>query len=179
MNHSEAVELLRPAMPGPGGTWADMGAGEGIFTRALAELVGPNGRVYAVDNDASAVSALRAWSTTTQGRVTPVQADFARSFDAPESGTVRLRGMLFANSLHFVRDAEIVLARLTAWLEPAGRVVIIEYDRRAPSRWVPFPISMARLPALLESAGLSPPTIVATRPSRYGGDMYVAVAERA
>ena len=35
-----------------GGTWADIGAGEGAFTLALADLLGPGGRIVAVDRDA-------------------------------------------------------------------------------------------------------------------------------
>jgi hypothetical protein len=87
--------------------------------------------------------------------------------------------MLFANALHFVPQADEVLARLTAWVKPGGRVVFIEYDRRAPSRWVPYPIPAAALPALAAAAGLSVPTITATRPSTYSGELYVAVATRA
>jgi len=38
-----------------GQTAADLGCGPGFFTPALAELVGPGGRVYAVDSDERAV----------------------------------------------------------------------------------------------------------------------------
>ena len=177
MNRSEAVELIAGAIPGPGGTWADLGAGDGTFTRALAELLGPEGRVYAVDHDVAAVAAVERWAAKTPAHVIAVTADFTRPFDLP--GLVEpLDGMLLANVLHFVHEADIVLARLAERLRPGGRVVIIEYDRRATSRWVPYPIPSARLPELAVSAGLSPPILVATRPSAYGGDLYVATADR-
>jgi len=37
---------------------ADLGCGPGYYTLALAELVGPEGRVYAVDSDEKAIRAL-------------------------------------------------------------------------------------------------------------------------
>ncbi len=104
----------------------------------------------------------------------PLEADFARPLELPEV----LDGLLAANALHFVRDADVVLARLAALVRPGGRVVLIEYDRRAASRWVPYPISSDRLPKLATSAGLSTPMITATRPSAFGGILYVAAADR-
>ena len=45
-------------------------------------------------------------------------------------------------------------------LRPGGRVVLVEYDRRAHSRWVPYPIPIARLPEPAASAGLSVTTTI-------------------
>jgi ubiquinone/menaquinone biosynthesis C-methylase UbiE len=178
VNARDAVALIAGAIPQRGGTWADVGAGDGRFTRALAELLGPGSRIYAVDRDAGALAALERWAAKAAPNVIPVTADFTRAFDLPELDVAMLDGMLLANALHFVRDADVVLARLAASVRPGGRVVIVEYDRRAASRWVPYPIPPARLPALAASAGLTPPTITATRPSLFGGTLYVAAAER-
>jgi ubiquinone/menaquinone biosynthesis C-methylase UbiE len=178
MNTRDAVALIRDAIPQRGGTWADLGAGEGTFTRALVELLGPDSRVYAVDRDASAVAAIEHWAGTTAPNVMAVTADFARPFDLPGLGQKALDGILLANALHFVRDADVVLARLAALVRPRGRVVLIEYDRRGASPWVPYPIPSARLPELAAAAGLSTPAITATRPSRFSGTLYAAVAER-
>ena len=94
-------------------------------------------------------------------------ADFTRPFELPGLEEPSLDGILLANALHFVPDAGVVLARLTKRLRPGGRVVFVEYDRRGASRWVPYPIPAAQLPALAASAGLSAPAITATRPSRF------------
>jgi ubiquinone/menaquinone biosynthesis C-methylase UbiE len=177
MNATDAVRLIDGAIPRPGGTWADLGAGDGTFTRALAEVLGPKAKVYAVDQDPRAMAAVERWAAKTAANVIPVVADFTRPFELPGLDGV-LEGMLFANALHFVRDADVVVARLAEWLRPGGRVVIVEYDRRPASRWVPYPIPAARLPALAKSAGLATPVIVATQPSAYGGDLYVATADR-
>lgn len=178
MDASEAVALLSGAVPRRAGTWADLGAGDGTFTRALTRLLGPGSRIYAVDRDPSALATLERAAGQDAVTVIPVAADFTRPFDLPGLAETRLDGMLFANALHFVRDTDVVLARLAGWLGPSGRVVLIEYDRRAASRWVPYPIPAARLPALAASAGLSTPVITATRPSAFGGLLYVAAADR-
>jgi SAM-dependent methyltransferase len=180
MNPRDAAALIRAAIPGPGGTWADLGAGAGTFTRALAALLGPEGRVYAVDRDPHAVAALRTWAVASAGAsarvgasVIPVEADFTRSLDLPA-----LDGVLLANALHFVRDAEPVLARVARAVRPGGHVVIVEYDGRPASRWVPYPLPAERLPGLAARAGLGAVTVVGERPSAFSGRLYAAVAVR-
>ncbi|HEU0076428.1 MAG TPA: hypothetical protein VFQ76_02190, partial [Longimicrobiaceae bacterium] len=83
-----------------------------------------------------------------------------------------------ANVLHFVPDAEAVLPRLAARLRPGGRLVLIEYEGRRPGPWVPYPVSAARFRELAPAAGLTPPEVVAARPSAFGGELYVATALR-
>src|SRR4029077_5841347 len=98
--------------------------------------------------------------------------------DLPDLAPSGLDGLLLANALHFVSDAEAVLGRLTGWLRPGGRVVVVEYDRRAANRWVPYPIPPARLSALAAAAGLSAPVLTVTRPAAFGAPLYVAAARR-
>jgi SAM-dependent methyltransferase len=175
VNTRDAVALIADAVPRRAGTWADVGAGDGTFTRALVDLLGPGARIYAVDRDARALASLRRWAARSGANVIPVEADFTRLLELPEL----LDGLLVANALHFARDADVVLARLAALVRPGGRVVIVEYDRRAASRWVPYPIGRDRLPDLTADAGLSPPRVTATVPSAFGGIIYVAAADRA
>jgi SAM-dependent methyltransferase len=164
MDPRDAAALLADAVP-PGGHWADLGAGSGTFTRALLRLLGPEGRVLAVDRDARAMAALR------EPRVTTRVGDFTD----PALALPPLDGVLLANALHYVphdaqRDA---LARLTATLRPGGRLVVVEYEHRAPNRWVPYPVDLARLAAIVPP-NATPPLRVAERRSAYGGTMYAA-----
>src|SRR5580765_2968171 len=178
MKDGEAVELIRDAVRGAGATWADLGAGDGIFTRALAELLGPSARIYAVDRDARSLASLERSARRAGSSVIAVTADFTGPFELPGLPAHGLDGVLLANALHYVREPAGVLGRVTARLRPGGRVVLIEYDRRGPNRWVPFPIPMADLSALAAAAGLTPPVFIATKPSAFGGDLYVASMER-
>jgi ubiquinone/menaquinone biosynthesis C-methylase UbiE len=177
MEIDEAVELLADAVPATaGGTWMDVGAGDGTFTLALARILGPDAHIFAVDRDKRALRELEQRAARDRHRpgITTVAADFTRSFELPDARP--LDGMLFANSLHYVRNPRVVLARLVEWLGPRGRVVFIEYDRRPANPWVPYPIDADQLPALCESVGLTDPVKTATRPSDYGGELYVALA---
>jgi len=172
VNEREAREFIASAVGESGGVWADFGAGTGTFTRALRSLLSPGSRIYAVDNDPAAIAAL---GKIGDG-VIPIQADFSM---APELLEAALNGMVFANALHFVPDAEDVLRRLVMSLIPGGRVVIVEYDRRAASRWVPYPIERSRWPVLATAARLGNATVTAIRESEYAGELYAGFAIRA
>lgn len=89
-----------------------------------------------------------------------------------------LDGILFANSLHYVRDPLGVLRRWTTRLRLEGRVVFVEYDLRAASRWVPYPISPETLARIAASAHLSVPVVTATFPSAFTGTLYAAYSVR-
>jgi SAM-dependent methyltransferase len=174
VNDGDALALLRAAVPAAEGeVWADLGAGDGVFTRALAALVGPGGHVFAVDEDARALSAVRAWAASAAAAVTVLRADVTKPLPLPP-----LDGVVMGNVLHFVADAEAVLPCIVGVLKPGGRFVLIEYEGRRPGPWVPHPVSFARFHQLAAAAGLTEPRIAARRPSRYGGEIYVAVAER-
>ena len=174
MDIADAVSLIESAIPSRPGVWADVGAGEGIFSRALVHLGAS--RVYAVDRDTRALGTLARWANAVTADVVTLVADFSRPFELVDADPPVLDGILLANSLHFVRDQDGVLARLTAWLRPGGRAVFVEYDQDRASRWVPYPIPIERLPALAAAAGLSEPIVTSTRPSDYGGNLYVAVS---
>ena len=171
MQLADAVALIRDAVEGGGNRWADLGAGRGTFTRALAEVLGSDARVVAVDREAGAVAELEELARTT-ATVEVIEGDFTQELALPP-----LDGILLANTLHFVKDAGAVLARLVKHLEAGGRVVIVEYDRRAASRWVPYPIGIADLPKLAAAAKLSRFTVTDSRPSNYEGTIYCAVAQ--
>lgn len=178
MEIHDAIELLRDAVGDSRGVWADLGAGTGTFTRALAASLGPASTIYAVDDDANAVRTLGALPATQTTRVVAVKADFTRPLELRGIGTTQLDGILLANSLHFVRDAQGVLEALVERLRVGGRIVIVEYDRREGSRWVPYPIRASRWPALAAAVGLIGAKITATRPSAYQGILYAATATK-
>lgn len=175
MKEHEALALLQAAVPDAGGqVWADLGAGTGLFSRALASMAGASGHVHAVDADGSSLRVLRAWMASAgTANVTVTQADVSRPLALPP-----LDGVLMANVLHFIPDQPAILALAASYLRPGGRLVLIEYEGRRPSRWVPYPVSIARFRELAPAAGLAAPEVVATRPSAFGGDLYVARAER-
>lgn len=178
MKTRDAEALLADAVPRRPGVWADFGAGGGTFSRALARLIGAGSRIYAVDRDFDALAELHRGAGANGVELIPVGADFTRPMDLPGGAKRSLDGLMFANALHFVPDPAEVVAGLGDWLRPGGRLVVVEYDGRRANRWVPHPIPAVQLPGVLAGAGFSPPTITATRPSAFGGTIYVAAADR-
>lgn len=177
MDHADHVGLLRAAVQ-PGGTWADIGAGEGAFTLALAELLGRGGRIVAVDRNGRA---LRANEASVRARFPDVRyatlnADLTGALDLPE-----LDGLVAANSLHYVpRDRQVAVVRaLTAHLRPGGRFVVIEYDADRGNPWVPHPFTYGSWERLAESAGLTDTRRIGRVPSRFLDAIYSAESRRA
>ncbi len=176
MEQSEMVALIRGGVPRPGGIWADLGAGTGNFSWALAELIGPQGTIYAIDRDAKAIRQLhqRIAQADPGAALIPQQADLTRPLDIPT-----LDGVLMANALHFIRDQPAALALVAGYLRPGGRLLLVEYDLRAPLAWVPFPVSFARFEELAAATGLEKPTAIGRRVSLSSGiAMFAARALR-
>ena len=176
MDHADHVGLLHAAVE-PGGTWADIGAGEGAFTLALADLLGPGGRIVAVDRDARA---LRANEAAVRARFPEVEyatlrADLTGPLPLPE-----LDGLVAANSLHYVaRDRQIDVVRgLAAHLRPGGRFVVVEYDADRGNPWVPHPFSYPSWERLAMAAGLTDTRRRGRVPSRFLGAIYSAESRR-
>jgi ubiquinone/menaquinone biosynthesis C-methylase UbiE len=170
--HAELVGLLRDGVDARGGRWADLGAGDGAFTLALADLLGPGAHITAVDRDAGSMRGLPA----EMGRRFPrtelevVVADFTRPISLNS-----LDGIVMANSLHFVRDKSPVLARVREMLKPRGCLIIVEYGSDRGNPWVPHPFSYERWVQMAAGAGFERTRLLGAVPSRYLGSMYSAV----
>ena len=198
MTIDEAAELIRDAVLDDGApvgsVWADMGAGSGTFTFALARLLGPGSRVVAVDREPAALESLRrglerrartdretgemAGGNATRldhgATVAAVRGDFRDPAGIDALDDVALDGALFANALHFDRDPGGTLRRMADRLADSGRLVVVEYRDRPPNPWVPHPLPLARLEQVAEAEGLGVPRLVGERPSSYGGTLYCA-----
>jgi ubiquinone/menaquinone biosynthesis C-methylase UbiE len=175
MDHRDHVGLIRVGVEGAGMHWLELGAGEGAFTLALADLLGPAAEIVALDRDASALRHLAADlpARFPGRRLRTVTGDIR---DALPVGP--FDGVLAANSLHFLTDPVAVLRRVAGVLQPGGRLVVVEYDADEGNRWVPHPFSSGRFAALAGAAGLRDPHEIGRVPSRFLGAIYAASAER-
>ena len=154
--------------------WLELGAGEGAFTLALADLLGPGAEVVALDRDGSALRRLaEELPRRFAGRnLETVVGDFRNSLPAGP-----FDGVLAANSLHFVTDPVDVLRRARAILRPSGRLVVVEYDADRGNPWVPHPFSSDRFTDLATAAGFEDPRVIGRVPSRFLGAIYGAAAD--
>jgi SAM-dependent methyltransferase len=165
LQRDELVSLIEGGVAERGGLWADLGAGEGAFTLALADLLGPDAHIVAVDKDPRA---LRAIGHGVETRV----ADFTKPLDLRD-----LDGIVMANSLHYVRDRQPVLQSVRAMLRQGGRLIIVEYGADRGNPWVPYPFTYARWETMAAQAGFKSTRLLKTVPSRWLGSMYSAVSE--
>ncbi len=200
MDHADHVSLLRDGVtiagagaaevgvggdgeagvPAPGGAvpgqrrrWADIGSGEGAFTLALADLLGPGAEIFSLDRDERALAeqgrtmAARFPETILHQRV----RDFRMPLDLPP-----LDGIVMANSLHFVAEKASVLGRLRGCLRPGGRFVLVEYDTHRGNPWVPHPLAYGSWERLAKGVGFVGTRPLATVPSRFLGRIYSALS---
>jgi ubiquinone/menaquinone biosynthesis C-methylase UbiE len=173
MDHADHVRLLRAGVT-RGGRWADLGAGTGAFTLALAELLGPGGEVVAVDRDGGALRELERALRPGVAPVRTLRADFTAPIDLKE-----LDGVVMANSLHFVRDKAPVLALVRAMLKPAGHLLLVEYDADSGNPYVPYPLSFERWRTLADASGFAGTHELASVPSRFLRRIYSSESVRA
>ena len=176
MDHTDHVNLLRPANLPFGGTWADFGAGSGAFTLALRELVGPDAVIYAVDKDRGALRRLEAahsFRFHSTEKLIPLNEDFTRPLELPP-----LDGIVMANSLHYFRDKEKILRHIREFLKSNVALLLIEYNVDSGNMWVPHPLSFETYRLLAPRAGFSEPKLLARVPSSFLREFYSAVAYR-
>ena len=172
MDHADHLRLLREGVPG-GGRWADLGAGTGAFTLALAELVGEGGEVIAVDHDRGALRELESAVRPGGATVRTLQADFTRPLELAS-----LDGVVMANSLHFVRDKPPVLALVHGMLRPLGHLLLVEYDADTGNQWVPHPLSFETWRELVNANGFTDTRELASVRSRFLRRIYSAASVR-
>jgi arsenite methyltransferase len=110
----------------PGDRVADIGSGSGYFVFSLAQAVGPNGKVYAVDVD-PAMNELVAERAKKEGAAN-VDVILAKPED-PNLPPAGIDLIFSSNTYHHLDNRISYLASLRKYLRPNGRIAIIEFDR--------------------------------------------------
>jgi len=175
MNHADHVTLIQDGIPQKGGTWADFGSGTGAFTLALAECIGPTGQIYSIDQKSNS---LKQQEQVMNGRfpqnsVTYIAADYTRLLDLPP-----LDGIIIANALHFQRHKDGIVQQLHSYLQPGGRLILVEYNVDRGNLWVPHPFSYQTWATIARRNGFAETQLLATRPSRFLHEIYAAVSQK-
>jgi ubiquinone/menaquinone biosynthesis C-methylase UbiE len=175
MNHADHVRLLKKGVPHTGGRWADFGSGDGAFTLALADLLGPAAEIHSVDSNAGALARQRRAVSRAFPEVMlhTYNADFTTALDLP-----LLDGLVVANALHFYSKKEPVVKQLMAYLRPGAAYLIVEYDTDRGNRWVPHPFSFGTWLKIAHHCGLQNTMLLARTPSSFLGSFYCAASNR-
>ncbi len=173
VDSEDHLALIGEGTSEAGPVWADLGSGTGAFTLALASLLGPAATIFSVDRDSEALAVQKQAFAVRFPRmdVRFIASDMGRLADLPS-----LDGVIAANSFHYVQDLLPVVSRIFEILAPAGRLVVVEYDLRRPSPWVPYPLPPARWSEVASRAGFARTRVLATRPSRFNRRVYSALS---
>lgn len=180
-----AFAAWQAAEIGPGHSVLDLGCGPGYAAMDLAELVGPQGRVVAIDKSDRFLHIVRSVAARNHRNVTTGLVDLESS----EFPHIQVDRIWCRWVLSFVRNPHDVLKKAIAALAPGGSIVLHEYFdyttwRAAPgcvelddfvsvvmSSWREAggePDIALRLPAWLEELGLdvkqARPLVHVTRP---------------
>src|SRR6187551_78831 len=132
MDIKEAIKLIEGALPEKvhHAQWADFGCGGGTFTIALSHLLGDESKIYAIDRQNQDIHSL------THAEIKFIKADFSND-PLPLSN---LDGILMANSLHYIKDKNVLVRKIGNYLKADGQVIVVEYDTAVANQWVPYPM---------------------------------------
>lgn len=127
---------------GPGQRLLDVGCGPGYATFDLADLVGADGHVLAVDVSQRFVSHLEA-ERTRRGiaQVEPIVQDLEQ-LDVPAAS---VDGAFARWVLCFVRDPAAVVAHVARALRPGGALVVLDYCHYEALMMAPRSAAMERV----------------------------------
>ena len=140
-------------------TWADLGCGTGLFSRALASLLLPSSTVYAIDK----IPGIRDNITENGVNILAKQKDFTQDeLDVPP-----LDGILMANSIHYVQHKSSFINQIRMKLKPAGKFIIVEYNSDRSNHWVPYPMPFSAVSPLFAKAGFNRIELINKIPSVY------------
>jgi ubiquinone/menaquinone biosynthesis C-methylase UbiE len=112
-----------------GSVVVDLGSGAGYFALKIAGVVGPTGRVLAIDLRRESLAFL--WARSRLQRLSNVQVIVGAADDPRLPADTALDAVLIANTFHELQDSAAILAVLRVRMRPSGRLVII--DRRSRS----------------------------------------------
>ena len=140
---------LRSAM-----VFMDIGCGDGFFTIPAAQIVGEQGKVYAVDIDASAIDRLKrkAAEKGLKNVIAEVGAGEETVFCDACADIV-----FYSTVLHDFRDPAKVLRNARLMLKPSGRLIDLDWKKKSTVLGPPLRIRFSEEQAsnLIKQAGFT------------------------
>ena len=102
--------------------WVELGAGKGLFTRALSTLLPAGSTIHAMDIDNTSLKSI----ALEVDNITLVKSklDFVRD----PLPLKNVDGLLFANAIHFAPNKIQLAKNLRKHLKEGGKLILVEYD---------------------------------------------------
>jgi ubiquinone/menaquinone biosynthesis C-methylase UbiE len=124
--YAQRESIVRALGLKPGMVVADIGAGTGLFTRMIAEKVGPEGKVFAVDIATNFLKHIDAQSKKLgQTQVQTVLGSQLSTGLAADSIDLAF----VCDTYHHFENPKANLASIHRALRPKGVLVVVEFDR--------------------------------------------------
>ena len=155
LNSLKINETMAKLAIKPSQSVADIGAGTGIFTLRMGLAVKPNGIAYGVDIDPALLDHIKEQATE-QGLSNYVQTVLGEYDDPNLPDNVDLA--LINDVLHHIEHRDVYLKNLAAYLNPGGRVAIIEFipGKGGHPNDPTLQVSKEQATAWMAAAGLQP-----------------------
>lgn len=143
-----------------GCTFIDVGCGEGFFALPAAQIVGPNGKVFALDINETVIDALKREATKRKlPNLTPVRGKAEETILCKSCADFIFFGIV----LHDFDDPRLVLANAREMMKSTGSLVDLDWKKEPLNFGPPLEIKFSEMEAkkLIESEGLM---VVKTEP---------------
>ena len=122
--------LLKALQVKEGQTVADIGCGNGFYTLQLAKLVGPSGRVLAVDIQPEMLELLK--ERAAKAGITNIEPTLSTQAD-PKLPTGEVDLILLVDVYHEFSYPQQMLSAMRSSLSPSGLIALAEYRMEDPS----------------------------------------------
>jgi arsenite methyltransferase len=135
----------------PGQHICDLGSGSGLFTRPLAQAVGAQGVVYAVDVDPDLLKHVA--KTAQEQKITNIKTIMGGEADPklPEPVDV----IAIFDTLHHIPNQPAYLKNLRRYLKPNGRIAIIDFSKTWPAGHEKMVYKQEDLDGWMKAAGFT------------------------
>jgi ubiquinone/menaquinone biosynthesis C-methylase UbiE len=166
VGHMQVERVVQTLQLGPGSVVADIGAGSGLFTRAMAKAVA-RGVVYAVDINANLLAHIE--KSAQESGLSNIKTVLSTEGDPRLPEPLDL--IFLCDVLHLMDDPELYLKGLDPHVRPKGRVAIISFVRNWPPLANQF--SAEQLERWMAQVGFSP-----LKRHDFIPDQYLMIFER-
>jgi len=130
---------------------ADLGSGSGLFTRPIAQAVGPTGVVYAIDIDQGLLDIVS--QKARDAGIENIRTILAAPDDPKLPDAVDV--VLICDTLHHVSNQAAYMKTLAKYVKAGGRVAIIDFSDTWPEGHEPMRYTETQLDGWMAAAGFS------------------------
>jgi len=142
------VEVLKVS---PGQKVADLGSGSGLFSRPIARQAGEKGIVYSIDIDPELLKHIE--KTAQDNKLTNIRTVLATEDDPKIPEPVNL--IVIIDTLHHIKNRTTYLKNLRRYLQPSGRIAVIDFTHTWPTGHEEMRYTLDDLDGWMKSAGFS------------------------